>query len=229
VENPDQAYLASKAFAQFIKAGIHIDPNQFQEVIPGFNDLELRYNQLLDSIQKTQRVIEGELKELVDFYLDQKPLVKEYLYWKNKLPLRLTHNDTKINNLIFSDDLDKVNAVIDLDTLMAGYVYYDFGDLVRTVSCTEEENSTAWREIGVDKFKYEALLNGFLEIGNGVFSKGEIDSLSFGGPMMTCIMGLRFLADYLLGNIYYTIHYPEQNFDRAKNHMFLLKALKKLG
>ncbi len=227
VENTKQAYLAAKAFAQFIQAGIHIDAAQFQEAIPGFHDLELRYNQLLDALAKTQRTLEGELQDLIDFYQNQKPLVEEYLYWKKKLPLRLTHNDTKIDNLIFSEDFTQVNAVIDLDTIMGGYVYFDFGDLVRTVACTKEESSTSWDQIAVDSSKYEAMLKGFIEIGNGVFTPDEIESLSFGGPMMTCIMGFRFLTDYLLGNIYYTIHYPEQNFHRAKNQMCLLKALLK--
>jgi Ser/Thr protein kinase RdoA (MazF antagonist) len=228
VNNAHQAYLAAKAFAQFIKAGIHIDASSFQEVITGFNDLELRYNQLLDALNNTKRNVSGELKALVDFYLSQKDLVEEYLSWKKKLPLRLTHNDTKINNLIFSEDLTKVNAIIDLDTLTAGYVYYDFGDLVRTVACTEGESSTNWENIGFDQSKYDALLKGFLEVGEGCFTKNEILSLPFGGKMMTCIMGFRFLADYLNGNIYYTIHYEEQNLHRAKNHMYLLKGLKKI-
>jgi Ser/Thr protein kinase RdoA (MazF antagonist) len=227
VNNSHQAYLAAKAFAQFIQAGIHIDATLFQEVITGFNDLELRYNQLLEALSTTKREVSGELEKLVEFYLSQKDLVEDYLYWKKKLPLRLTHNDTKINNLIFSEDLSKVEAVIDLDTLMAGYVYYDFGDLVRTVACTEGESSTDWENIGVDQDKYDALMKGFLEVGEGTFTKEEIQSLPFGGKMMTCIMGFRFLADYLNGNIYYTIHYEEQNFHRAKNHMHLLRELKK--
>ncbi|WP_373520530.1 phosphotransferase enzyme family protein [Aquiflexum sp.] len=227
VDNSHQAYLAAKAFAHFIKAGIHIDASLFQEVIPGFNDLELRYNQLLEALSKTEREVTGELQVLVDFYLSQKDLVEEYLFWKERLPLRLTHNDTKINNLIFSENLNKVIAIIDLDTLTAGYVYYDFGDLVRTVACTEGENSTNWNNIDVDQDKFDALLNGLLEIGDGTFTKDEIQSLSFGGKMMTCIMGFRFLADYLNGNIYYTIHYEAQNLHRAKNHMHLLMALRK--
>lgn len=228
VNNAHQAYLAAKAFAQFIKAGIHIDASSFQEVIPGFNDLELRYIQLLDALNNTKRKVSGELKTLVDFYLSQEDLVGEYLMWKKRLPLRLTHNDTKINNLIFAEDLSKVNAVIDLDTLMAGYVYYDFGDLVRTVACTEGESSTDWENIRVDQVKYDALMKGFLEVGEGTFTEEEIRSLPFGGKMMTCIMGFRFLADYLNGNIYYTIHYEEQNLHRAKNHMYLLKELKNI-
>jgi len=226
IENPHQAYLAAKAFAQFIKAGIHISATEFQEAIPGFHDLELRYDQLLVALKNTKRILSGELRELVDFYLGQKDLVDQYLSWKEKLPLRLTHSDTKINNLIFADDFSKVNAVIDLDTLMAGYVYYDFGDLVRTVACTEGESSKDWEKIRVDAAKYEALLEGFLEVGKGVFTEEEIKSLPYGGLMMTCIMGFRFLADYLNGNIYYTIHYEEQNLHRAKNQMCLLKGLR---
>lgn len=220
-----QAYLAAKAFAQFILAGMHIPASAFQETIPGFHDLPLRYEQLLAAIKSTLRPIQGEVKELVDFYLKQKVLVQEYVTWKTKLPLRMTHSDTKINNLIYAPDFSKVNAVIDLDTIMAGYVYYDFGDLVRTVACTEGESSKNWDAIKVDKTKYEALIRGFQEVGKGVFTQDEMQSLPYGGQMMTCIMGFRFLTDYLNGNIYYSIHYEEQNLHRAKNQMFLLKAL----
>lgn len=225
VASPHHAYLAAKAFAQFIKAGIHIPADSFQESIPGFHDLELRYQQLNQALQATDRKVEGELEALVDFYLHQRKLVEEYNFWRQRLPLRMTHSDTKINNLIYANDFSKVNAVIDLDTIMAGYVYYDFGDLVRTVACTEGESSQNWGNIKVDKAKYEALLQGFREVGEGIFTEEELQSLPFGGQMMTCIMGFRFLADYLNGNVYYTIHYEEQNLHRAKNQMVLLKAL----
>lgn len=228
IENPHQAYLAAQAFAQLIKAGINIPASEFQEAIPGFHDLELRYDQLLEALKNTKRPLISDLKKVVEFYLGQKDLVDQYLIWKKILPLRLTHSDTKINNIIFSEDFSKVNAVIDLDTLMAGYVYYDFGDLVRTVACTEGESSKDWEKIKVENAKYNALLEGFLEVGNGVFTEGEINSLPFGGLMMTCIMGFRFLADYLNGNIYYTIHYEEQNLHRAKNQMYLLRELREL-
>lgn len=225
VKNEKQAYLAAKAFAELIVAGKDVDPNALEEVIPDFHNLEFRYQQLEEASSKTQLEIKGELKELVDFYLGQYALVEEYLKWKKTLPKRLTHNDTKINNLIFSEDGTRVNAVIDLDTLMAGYVFYDFGDLVRTVACTEEESSTNWAKIAFDLKKYEGLYQGFTEAGRDFFTNEELESLPFGGLMMTYIMGLRFLADYLRGNIYYTIHYPEQNLHRAKNQMLLLKAM----
>lgn len=223
------AKRAAFAFGQLIKAAAHIPAASFQESIPNFHDLEMRFGQFEEAVRQTKLEIKGELKTLVEFYMEQDGLVATYRYWKNTLPLRLTHNDTKINNLIFSDTLTVVRAVIDLDTLMGGYVFYDFGDLVRTVACTVDESSTEWEKIALDSAKYEALKEGFTAAVTGVLSEDEIASLPFGGLMMTCIMGLRFLTDYLNGNVYYTIHYPEQNFHRSKNQMLLLKSLLAYG
>ncbi|MFD2034333.1 phosphotransferase enzyme family protein [Belliella marina] len=228
ISEPSQAYLAAKAFAELILAGNNLNVQEFKEVIPGFLDLELRFNQLLEAIDQTKIPIEGEVKTLVDFFLSREYLVGEYKTWKGKLPIRLTHNDTKINNLIFSEDLKSVKAVIDLDTIMPGYVFNDFGDLVRTVACTQGENSTDWSEINVDKSKYDSLHQAFIDVGQGIFTQEELNSLHFGGKMMTCITGFRFLSDYLNGNIYYQIKYGEQNLHRAKNQMMLLKSLEKL-
>jgi len=225
VQDPFQAYLAGQAFAQFIVAGAKVNIRQLQESIPGFHDLLLRYQQLQEALSRTKRTISGELKEVLDFFLSQKPLLEEYECWKQKAPLRMTHNDTKINNLIFAGDFSKVNAVIDLDTIMAGYAFYDFGDLIRTVACTLGESSTDWEGITVDREKYISLWKGFTQAGKDFFSQEEILSLEFGGRMMTCIMGVRFLADYLNGNIYYHTSYEEQNLHRAKNQQQLLQSL----
>lgn len=225
VNDPRQAYLVAEAFAIFIRAAKDLNPQDFQESIPSFHDLSLRFRQLQEAINHTRRHFDQELREVVDFYLAQESLVQEYENWRKILPLRVTHSDTKINNLIFSENMDKVRAVIDLDTIMAGYAMYDFGDLVRTVACTEGESSRNWEKIKVDWEKYQALLDGFLEGGKGLLTEEEIESLPFGGKMMTCIMGFRFLADYLNGNIYYAIHYERQNLDRAINQMWLLKGL----
>src|SRR5690606_29797800 len=106
-----------------------------------------------------------------------------------------------------------------------GYIFYDFGDLVRTVACTEDESSQNWGKIKMDMDKYAALLSGFCEPLFGYISEEEMRSLPFGGEMMTYIMGLRFLADYLNGNVYYNIHYLEQNLHLAKNQRALLISL----
>ncbi len=134
VQHLGQAQLAAKAFGSFIHACQKIDTAPFKEVIPGFHDLSMRFEQFQNSLRETELVF-PELKELVQAYLNQAPLVAQYQQYQKVLPLRITHNDTKINNLIFDHDFSKVNALIDLDTVMPGYVFYDFGDLVRTAAC----------------------------------------------------------------------------------------------
>jgi Ser/Thr protein kinase RdoA (MazF antagonist) len=161
---------------------------------------------------------------MITYYEARRELLEKYIDYRSRLPLRTTHNDTKINNLIFSDNLSQVNAVIDLDTIMAGFVFYDFGDLARTVACTKDESSLDWDEIRIDTAKYEGLLEGFYSVLAGKISNEELESLPFGAEMMTLIMGLRFLTDHLNGNIYYQVEYKEQNLHRSKNQAALLTA-----
>lgn len=226
VDLPQHARLAAEAFAGFNKTFLDMPTEGLQEPIPDFHNLILRYQQLQTSFENTQLILDHEVEALLDFYLDQTDLLEQYQKYQQSLPVRTTHSDTKINNLIFDHELTKVNALIDLDTIMPGYLFYDFGDLVRTVTCTEDESSQNWGNIKVDMEKYAALITGFCRPLFSYISKEEMNSLTFGGEMMTYIMGLRFLADYLNDNIYYTIHYPEQNLHRAKNQCRLLISLK---
>jgi Ser/Thr protein kinase RdoA (MazF antagonist) len=194
-----------------------------QETIPNFHRLDLRFAKLKE-VAKDQSGLSLEEQEVLDFYLGQQPLVDWYLDQIHELPLRVTHNDTKINNLIFSTDLGKVEAIIDLDTLMGGYLMYDFGDLVRTVACSLPETSTDWGNIIVKPELVEELMKGYWEGVHKVVSDKEAASLLLGGEIMTLIMGLRFFTDHLQGNTYYKVTYPEQNFHRAKNQMIFLKS-----
>ncbi|MFN3800045.1 phosphotransferase enzyme family protein [Belliella pelovolcani] len=229
IQAPEQAYLAAKAFSSLIATASSLDVNLFQEVIPDFHDLSMRYHQFEIALKKTSLSLHGELEKIVVFYQSQHDLVNQYQSWTKLLPKRITHNDTKINNLIFSADLTKVEAIIDLDTMMPGYVFNDFGDLVRTVACNLDENSVDFDSLKVIVDKYQALYEGFLEGSRDTLTKDEIASLHFGGEMMIYIMGLRFVTDYLNGNIYYQIKYENQNYDRAKNQMYLLKSLQQIG
>jgi hypothetical protein len=226
VDNPLQSRLAAEAFAYFVKVFLSVDASLLRETIPQFHDLDLRFRQFQESVQSTTRALDTQTDELIHFYQEQRDLVDTYNAYAQVLPKRVTHNDTKINNLIYDKDLTRVNAVIDLDTIMAGFVFYDFGDLVRTVVCTEDEASQNWNNIHVDLEKYASLVDGFFEPLMGSLSIEELDSLPFGGEMMTCIMGLRFLTDYLNGNIYYHITYENQNLHRAMNQRMLLQSLR---
>ncbi|MDR7129892.1 Ser/Thr protein kinase RdoA (MazF antagonist) [Algoriphagus sp. 4150] len=220
----DQAYLAAKAYGVFAEWGKEVDTKQLQECIPDFHRLDLRFAKLQE-VASERGNPSTEDQKLLDFYLGQVELIAEYKDYQAVLPNRLTHNDTKINNLIFSHDLLKVEALVDLDTLMSGYLMYDFGDLVRTVACSESEISGNWDAIKVEIPVFEQLLKGYWEGVKSLCSKKETRSLLLAGEVMTCIMGLRFLTDHLQGNIYYKVNYPEQNFHRAKNQMILLQSL----
>ena len=223
IENPEQAYLAAQAYGAFADWAKDIPAEKMQETIPNFHRLDLRFEKLLQVSEEKTSLSEEE-KDILDFYVNQKPLVDWYLGQIELLPERITHNDTKINNLIFSKDHQQVQALIDLDTLMGGYLLYDFGDLVRTVACSQAETSTQWNSIHLIPEIFKELLRGYWQGVKDFVLDHERSSLILAGEVMTLIMGLRFFTDHLQGNIYYRVSYPEQNFHRAKNQMIFLKS-----
>lgn len=223
IDGLDQAFLAAQAYGEFANWAKVIDAHQMQETIPNFHRLDLRYEKLVEVTGSSENLNEEE-SGILDFYLSQKPLIDWYLTQLENLPLRVMHNDTKINNLIFSENLEKVEALIDLDTLMGGYLMYDFGDLVRTVACSLPETATQWDSIQLISEVFAKLLKGYWDGIKGFSTLAESRSILLGGEVMTLMMGLRFFTDHLQGNIYYRVSYPEQNFHRAKNQMIFLQS-----
>jgi aminoglycoside phosphotransferase (APT) family kinase protein len=223
VQQATQARIAAQAYGKFAAWASPLPAAAFEETIPNFHRLDLRYARLKEVAQDLPSLPKEE-QGLLEGYLAQQPLIDYYLDQLSKLPLRVMHNDTKINNLIFSPTLEKVEALVDLDTLMGGYLMYDFGDLVRTVACSLPETDTDWNQIQALPELVEELLSGYLEGIHGALSAEEKDSLLFGGEIMTLIMGLRFLTDHLEGNVYYRVSYPLQNLHRAKNQLILLQS-----
>lgn len=224
ISDPNQATKAAEAYALFSRWADSFSLVQFVETIPNFHRLDLRFDRLEEVAKSSQNLSTAET-QILDFYLAQKQLVESYLKIIHEIPLRITHNDTKINNLIFSSDLSKVAAVIDLDTIMPGYLLYDFGDLVRTVASAEEEISQSWENQKVLLPIFENLLIGYWTGAGDWMSQEEAKSLLIGGEVMTCLMGVRFFTDHLEGNAYYQVAYHEQNLHRAKNQMILLQSL----
>jgi aminoglycoside phosphotransferase (APT) family kinase protein len=223
VQQATQARIAAQAYGKFAAWASPLPATAFEETIPNFHRLDLRFARLKE-VAKDLPSLPEEEQGLLEGYLAQQPLIDYYLKQLVRLPLRVMHNDTKINNLIFAPTGKKVEAIVDLDTLMSGYLMYDFGDLVRTVACSLPETSTEWGQIQVLPELVEELLVGYLEGLEGTLSAEEMDSLLFGGEIMTLIMGLRFLTDHLEGNVYYRVTYPLQNLHRAKNQLILLQS-----
>lgn len=223
IEQPAQARVAALAYGKFASWAASLPASELQETIPNFHRLDLRFARLVEVARQAPPLPQEE-QALLQSYLDQQPLVDWYLEQLPLLPLRTTHNDTKINNLIFASSLTEVAALVDLDTLMAGYLMYDFGDLVRTVACSLPETSTEWEQVELLPNLFEELLFGYWQGLGAALSPAEANSLRQGGAVMTLIMGVRFLTDHLEGNVYYRVSYQEQNLHRAKNQLALLQS-----
>ncbi len=227
VNNPEEAFSAAREFGLLTRNLVGIEVDSLKATIDRFHDLTLRWNQFESALQNAveERIqIATEQIEAAQHYTW---LVKKYetLIRSDELVLRVTHNDTKINNILFDSVSGKALCAIDLDTLMPGYFIYDLGDMIRTfVSPVNEEEKDTSKVIFRDNI-YNALVSGYMESMGDVLSETEKSCPPFSGMMMTYIMALRMLADFLNGDVYYHTTYPRQNLVRATNQLALLKIL----
>jgi thiamine kinase-like enzyme len=224
------AYSAAVEFGRLTRYLNTVDVTRFQETIPRFHDLSLRYEQFETSLRFAITDRKKECAEMIATCQGLFGLVEEYKqlagsgYWK----LRITHNDTKINNVLFDEKTRKTVCVIDLDTLMPGYFAYDLGDMVRTFVPPVSEEEGDVTKIVFRKEIYDALLAGYLSEMKDVMSPQELETIPWAGKIMTYMMALRFLTDYLRGDVYYHITYPDQNRVRAGNQLRLLEVLQQI-
>jgi Ser/Thr protein kinase RdoA (MazF antagonist) len=224
-----QAFQAAKGFAELTKNLHLIDTNLFKPTIDKFHDLNWRYFQFQMALKKAPADVIQTAKAAIEMAHSFAYLVDQYntLINSHSLQTRITHNDTKINNILFSSITQESYCVIDLDTLMPGYFIYDLGDMVRTMVSPVSEEEKDFSKITFRKPIYQALISGYLSQMEDTLSREEKMAMPFAGMMMTYIMALRFLADYLKGNVYYHIAYQEQNLVRAENQLTLLTVLSK--
>ncbi len=222
-----QAFAAASAFGLLSKNLSGCDITKFEETIPWFHDLSLRYKQFEEAMKKSTVERKHLAAQWIDRYVHYNYLVRKYnnLIQSNQLTLRVTHNDTKINNVLFERDTDKVICVIDLDTLMPGYFIYDLGDMIRTFVSPASEEETDFTKIKIRKDIYQAILDGYLSEMEFILTNEEKLAIPLAGSIMTYMIGLRFLTDFLQGDIYYQTSYPHQNLNRAINQIYLLEQL----
>ena len=226
VTNEEIAYEGGKLFGNFLNLTDDLDTSKVTEVIPKFHDMSFRFLQFekAKKVASTQRLIQAKK------YLAQVENLKEEMHILQRLKesgeikLRITHNDTKISNALF-DLNNKGLCVIDTDTVMPGIVHYDFGDAIRTICNTAAEDEKNLELVNFNLRYYKTYVKGFLsEIGSSL-STIELQHLPLGAKTMIFIMGLRFLTDFLNGDIYYKTAYSEHNLDRAKNQFKLIESL----
>ncbi len=227
VTNAGQAYQAARAFGNFVFKLKNLPPSELHTIIPDFHNGEMRLRNFYESIEKDACGRAEDSSGLIDFiYKNQQVIVEvQRLIDEKKIPQRVIHYDTKINNVLFDSHLDKVIAVIDLDTVMSGVVLSDFGDLVRTCSPTFDENESDSTKIECRPEIFKSLLEGYLDGVDGILLKAELNNLLLGAKNIILVQAIRFFTDYLVGDTYYPIKYKTHNLARAKNQFALFSSI----
>ncbi|CAM3540133.1 phosphotransferase enzyme family protein [Zobellia roscoffensis] len=222
-EDANIAFEAGRIISRFNSLLQQADLEDYVDTIPCFHDISLRQEQFKSTI-KTAAPEKLEIAEKAIVFTNT-ILEKLTALDLAGLPVRVCHNDTKLNNILFSKETNKALCLIDLDTLMKGYFLYDFGDAVRTIANTAPEDEQDHSKIIFDKKLFEAFINGLAT--NGSFlTKTEIEILPWGAVLMPFLHGIRALTDYLNNNIYYKVAYENQNLDRSLSlYSFTQKAL----
>ena len=222
------AYQVGIGFGEFENRISDFDARLLTETIPLFHNVPRRQRELKEALAKAspERIEAG--KEPLEYLkrFDKEMLDLQQLKDDGLLPLRVTHNDTKANNLLF-DHNDHPLCVIDLDTVMPGIVHYDFGDAIRSACNTAGEETRNLNEVSFNMACFEAFTAGFMEKAKHLFTLKEKRTLARGCTLMTYLQAVRFLTDYLDGDHYYPVTYPEHNLQRAKVQVRLLQDMEK--
>ena len=220
---------AGIAFGEFQTALSDFDPAKLYYTIPGFHDTRKRYAYLKSSLQNDLAGRRDRVRDEVAFLLaaEETACLPTDLFNAGKLKLRVTHNDTKINNVLFDEKTLEPLVVIDLDTVMPGIIGSDFGDAIRYAANMTEEDSTEYDKVDVDMSVFAAFADGFLSKIAKDLTDAEIETLAPSCYSLTCELATRFLADYLDGDKYFKIGYPDHNLVRARNQIALAKQMER--
>lgn len=222
---PRMAELTGRAFAQFHRYFALPGAPQLEETIPDFHNISFRLKQFREAIAADNAGRSGDVAELTDRLLSRagEMLEAERSYAAGTLPRRVAHCDTKVNNVLFDDD-DNVLCVIDLDTTMPGFVLSDFGDFIRTAANTGAEDDKDLSRVGVDMEIFSSFARGYLAEAD-FLTEEEKRLLPFGAKLLSYMQTIRFLTDYLNGDTYYKVAYPEHNLVRTRAQMRLLESI----
>ncbi len=227
VKNTRQAFEAGHAFGAFQDLVSDLPSDEIVETIPDFHDTRQRYEALMEAEERDSCGRVAEVQPELEFVRRNEDAVDRLLRLQGEgdLPLRITHNDTKINNVLFDMETDEAVCVIDLDTVMPGLSLYDFGDLVRTATnpAAEDERDITKVEMRIGVF--EALVEGYLASAGGVLNEAEIAQMAFSGRLISIELGMRFLTDHLNGDQYFRVHRENQNLDRARTQLRLAEQI----
>lgn len=227
IESDEDFYQSAVAFGNFQRMLTNFPAETLHETIPNFHNTPSRYRDFLKAVEEDKCGRAASVKEEIEFIKAREAFYSVLLdsNKEGKLPLRVSHNDTKSNNVMLDAKTRKPLCVIDLDTIMPGFSVTDFGDSIRFGANTAAEDEKDLSKVQLDLHLFEVYAKGFLEGCDGQLGDDEIMLLPEGAKMMTIECGMRFLADYLAGDTYFKIHYPEQNLDRCHTQLKLVAEM----
>lgn len=229
VENRQDFYESGFSFGRFQNLLSDYPTETLHETIQGFHDTRARFDVFRRAVQEDVMGRAAEVLPEIQFILEHEDVAVFFaeLLDRNALPVRVTHNDTKLNNIMIDNATRKGICVIDLDTVMPGLAMYDFGDAIRFGASTAAEDETDLSKVSCDMELFEAYTKGFLEGCQGRLTRQEIELLPMGAKAMTYENGMRFLTDYLQGDTYFKIHRPKHNLDRCRTQIKLIEDMEK--
>lgn len=229
VEKPEHFYESAYAFGRFQNLLSGFPAHRLYVTIPDFHHSVKRFADFKQAVAADPVSRRKDCKREIEFfYQHEKDLSYALdLLRKNELPLRVSHNDTKLNNILFDTKTGKALCIIDLDTIMPGLSIFDFGDSIRFGANTAEEDERDLSRVSLSLPLYSTYVKGFLAGANGKLTPLEIESLPEGAKIMTLECGMRFLADYLEGDIYFHTARPSHNLDRARTQIALVQDMER--
>ena len=220
---PESSYIVGETFGDF-QASLADIPAQLGESIKDFHNIEFRLQQLKEAMEADKMGRLAETKDIADELMKRAEDMtrSERLFREGKLPKRICHCDTKVDNILFDKD-GNVLCVIDLDTVMPNFIFSDFGDFLRSAANTQPEDSADYDKIEFRMDIFKAFTEGYLKTARAFLTPIEIENLPYGATLFPYMQTVRFYADYLNGDTYYKIQYPEHNLVRTKNQLTLLQ------
>lgn len=227
LETPEQAFKVAQAFGDFQCNLVDLPGPRLHETIPDFHNTPKRLEALRQAIRRDPVGRERRVRREIDFIMKRADETKRLLQLQAEgaIPERITHNDTKVNNILIDDLTGDGICVIDLDTVMPGLSLYDFGDMVRAGTSPAEEDEVDLAKVGMRFEMYEALYRGFLSSAGSFLTEAERENLPFSGKLITFEIAIRFLTDYLEGDVYFKVKRPEHNLERCRNQLRMVESI----
>lgn len=202
---------------------------RLHETIPDFHNVSKRFKNFVTALEVDRFNRAKNAAKEIKCFLEHESIVKKLdkALQSGSLPERITHNDTKFNNVLLDAETDEEQCVVDLDTVMPGNILYDFGDMVRTTTSPTMEDELDLTKVRMRMPLFKALAKGYLGATKEILTQKEKNLIAFSGKMMTFTIGLRFLTDYLSGDTYFRVHRPQHNLDRTRTQVKLIQSIER--